>query len=281
MGTELKTIGAADLMAVVRILNESSAGYSFQFQLDLVKYLNLSRFWNFDYESSYLAWAGSDPAGVVLNCVDPAGGEAYSFYWGVLPEFRKRRLSIELARRYLAEVKRRGFRRTYAESSADSPLDIYIKLGYREHQRLIELRADTISPAAPDGIAKLDVTTLLNELPSFPSTPCTWVGRPSFLQIVAPFLEIIGLRHRERLDAWIALTRWTGETIIVALDYQPDAQEAAHRLISHLSTYAPPFLAKYVVSGSRADALLRSCGFVAATERVSIVLDLETYSPKR
>jgi hypothetical protein len=79
----------------------------------------------------------------------------------------------------------------------------------------------------------------------------------------------------------MALTRWTGETSIVALDFQPDAKDAAQRLISHLSTYPAPFSATHIVSGSRTDALLRGLGFVAATERVSVVLDLEQYSPKR
>jgi GNAT superfamily N-acetyltransferase len=281
MGTELKPISAANLPDVVRIMNESSAGHSFQFRLDVLKYLHLSRFWNFSYESSYLAWAGSQPAGVVLNCVDPAAGEAYSFYWGVVPEFRKRRLSIDLVRTYLAEAKRRGYRRTYADSSADSPLDIYIKLGYRKHHGLIELRAGAIPAGDTAGIEKLDVPTLLSEMPSFSREACSWVARPSFLQAATPFLEVIGLRHGPRLLAWIALTRWTGETTIVALDFRPDAEDAARRLVSYLSTYPPPYSATHVVRESRADVLLRSCGFVAATEWVSIFLDLETYSPHR
>jgi hypothetical protein len=281
MGTELKTIGAADLPAVVAILNQSSADYSFQFHLDLVGYLNLSRFWNFSYEFSYLAWAGPQPAGVLLNCVDAATGEAYTFYWGVLPEFQKRRLSIELARAYLAEMKHRGFSRTYATSSVDSPLSIYNKLGYRLHHSVIELRANVI-PAGPSSeIVKLDVTALLRELPLFPVALRPWVRRPGFLQSAAPFLEIIGARQGERLDAWMALTRWTGETSIVAFDFQPDAEDAAQCLISHLATYPAPFSATHIVNGSRAEALLRGRGFVSATERVSIVLDLAAYSPKR
>lgn len=272
MATELKTIGAADLPAVVRIL---------QFHLDLMKYLLLSRFWNFSYESSYLAWAGPQPAGVVLNCVDPAGGAAYSFYWGVLPEFRKRRLSIELARKYLAQVKRQGLRTTYADSSADSPLDIYLKLGYREQHRLAELRVGAIPPAAANEVEKLDVAALLVELPLFPSAARSWIARPAFLQTAAPFLEVLGLRHGERLDAWIALTRWAGETTIVALDFHADAEDSARRLVSHLSTYPAPYSASHVVGGSRADRLLRSCGFATSIQWVSIALDLETYSPKR
>lgn len=281
MGTELKAIRAADLSAIVRILNESSAGHSFQFHLDLVKYLNLSRFWNFSYDFSYLAWAGPEPAGIVLNCVDPMGSEAYSFYWGVLPEFRKRRLSIELARMSLAEMKRGGVRTAYADSSADSPLDIYIKLGYREHHRLVELRTGAIAPAAVDEVEKLDVAGLLLELPSFPSSVSSWIARPSFLKTAAPFLEVVGLRRGERLDAWIALTRWAGEITIIALDFHADAEDNARHLVSHLSTYPGPYSASHVVSGSRADRLLRSCGFVTATEWISIALDLETYLPKR
>jgi hypothetical protein len=284
MATQLKNIGAADLPAVVRILNESSAGYSFQFQLDAMKFLLLSRFWNFSYETSYLACAGPEPAGVVLNCVDPAGSEAYSFYWGVLPEFRKRRLSMELARKYLAEVKRQGLRTTYADSSADSPLDIYLKLGYREQHRLTQLKAGAISAAAPEedtGIEKMEVPALLAELPLFPSARGAWVSRPNFLRTAAPFLEVFGLRQGERLAAWIALTRWTGETTIIGLDFHEGAETSARSLLSHLSTYPAPYAASHVVNGSRADRVLRSCGFVPALEWISIALDLETYSPHR
>jgi hypothetical protein len=282
MPTELKRVGTGDLPALVNLLNRSSEGCSFAFHLDLVKYLNLSGFWNFSYELSYLAWADAQPAGVLLNCVDREQQEAHSYYWGVLPDFRKRRLSLDLVHTYLGELKRQGFRNAYATSSADSPLDIYLKLGFREHHRLLELRtAQLPSSSSSHRVSKLDAATLLSELQSFPYSDRPWVARPAFLQTAAPFLDLFGVWEDGTLAGWMALTRWTGETSIVAFEFLPGRDVAARDMLSYLAVYAAPYSATHIVAGSRADMLLRSAGFEAAVERISVVLDLDTYLPKR
>lgn len=279
--TELKAIRLADLPAVVKIMNESSADHSFAFHLDFAGYLSLSRFWNFSYDSSYLACAGSRPAGVLLNCVDRRGAEALSYYWGVLPEFRNGTLSMRLGYSYLGEMKRRGIRKTYGVASLDSPLAIYRKLGYREHQRLVELRTDTTPPGNGDGVTHLDIAAIFDFQQRCQVWERPWVARASFLESAAPFLEITGIRHSEHLVAWMAVTRVTGETSIVALEFEPQAEWAAQRLLAHLAKYPAPLCATHVVTGSLADRLLRGNGFAAGAERVFLVLDLEAYSPKR
>jgi ribosomal protein S18 acetylase RimI-like enzyme len=287
MPTELKRISSADIPVVIDLLNRSSAGYSFAFRLNLVSYLNLSRFWSFSYDLSYLAKAESQPAGVLLNSVDERSRDAYSFFWGVLPEFRMRRLSMELARTFLGQLKEQGFRRAYAVASVDSPLNIYRKLGYREECRMVELRATGI-PArnGVNGAEPLPLDELMQALEPQalqPSTP--WVTRPSFLMGAAPFLEFMHVQHNGELAAWMALTRWTGETSIVAFDFPQHREDAAHQLLAYLAAhpakYPTPLSATHIVHGSRTDLLLRSAGFVPGSERVSLVLDLAAYPASR
>jgi hypothetical protein len=188
---------------------------------------------------------------------------------------------MEMARTYLAEVKRHGLRRTYADSSADSPLDIYLKLGFEVAHRLVELRTAALPQADIAGIEPLDTATLLAEMPTFPPAPRSWIGRPAFLQSAASFLEFKGIRGSGRLDAYVAISRWAGETTIIALDFREGAEECGYRLISHLRTYPPPYSASHIVSGSRSERLLRDCGFHTGLQWVSIALALDTYLPRR
>jgi hypothetical protein len=70
------------------------------------------------------------------------------------------------------------------------------------------------------------------------------------------------------------------ETSIVAIDFAPGREDAAARLISHLATLPPYYVATHVVRGSRAEAFLRRYGFLPGAERISMALDLHTWSPR-
>src|ERR1044072_8884355 len=109
MSYTVRRIGPADIADVASIMNESSRGHMFQFQLDPMQYLFLSNFWQVSYDHSYIALLDSRPAGVVLNCIDRPENESYSFYWGVIPGCRGRRLSMALVHQYLGQVRREGY----------------------------------------------------------------------------------------------------------------------------------------------------------------------------
>src|SRR5262245_15684667 len=106
MDYSLRPLLPADIADVANIMNESSRGHMFPFRLDPMQYLFLSNFWQVSYDHSYIGFVGSQPAGVVLNCVDRPANESYSFYWGVIPECRGRRLSMALVHQYLGQVRR-------------------------------------------------------------------------------------------------------------------------------------------------------------------------------
>ena len=67
MAHEIRRITAADLSDVVHVINGSSAGFSFQFNVDLAQFLSLSRLWKFSYSHSYLGFIDGKPAGVLTR----------------------------------------------------------------------------------------------------------------------------------------------------------------------------------------------------------------------
>src|SRR4030095_10369642 len=100
MPSDLRTINAANLDDLIHVIKGSSSGFVFQFDLDFFNFLALSRFWNFSYEHSFLSYADNQPAGDLINCVNPAEHDAFSFYWGVLPQFRGRRIAMSIVDAY-------------------------------------------------------------------------------------------------------------------------------------------------------------------------------------
>ena len=90
MPSDLRTIRTENLEDLLHVVRVSSAGFVFQLDVDLFKFLALSRFMNFSYEHSFLSYVDGQPAGVLLNAVEPTEHEAFSYYWGVLPESQLR-----------------------------------------------------------------------------------------------------------------------------------------------------------------------------------------------
>jgi len=96
MSEELRPIGLHNLHDVIRLLNESSRGMSLACNLDFFSFLALARYWNFSYKHSLLGYIDGEAAVLILNCTDRAANDAYTFYWGTLPKFRRRRPSLPL-----------------------------------------------------------------------------------------------------------------------------------------------------------------------------------------
>src|SRR4051794_27055368 len=128
MPSSVRPIGLADIPAVASIMNDSSRGHGFEFRVQPIDFLFLSSLWQFSYRHSYLGLIDSEPVGVVLNCLDAASREAYSFYWGVVPSRRGRPVSMALVHKYLDQLRQEGYLRTHLDASLSSPLAIYERL---------------------------------------------------------------------------------------------------------------------------------------------------------
>ena len=278
MAAELRRISLDNIQDVVEVTNGSSSGRTFAFGLDFAQFVMLSRFWNFSWQHSWLAAVRGAPAGVVLNTVDPDAREAYSFYWGVLPEFRRARVSMQLVYTYLDQVRREGYLRTHADVSADSPLTIYEKLGFRPAQELLELRtAKVVVPeeCAP-AVHPLALDELLERVSVPVAAPAYWTRRAFFLRHAAPFLEVLGAFHGDTLEAYVVLTRWPGYTVLVQFVPLSDTDGPARALLGAIAAgdYPGPFIAPYLTPGARPQQILESAGFGEPRSFVSLTLEL-------
>lgn len=282
MSLDLRPVTPENLESVVDLINGSSRGLNFQFELNVFKFLTLSRFWNFSYSHSYVGYLGGEPAGVLLNVADAPEREAFSFYWGVLPKFRNRRLSMALVDAYFDQLRREGYHRTHADVTSQSPLGIYEKLGYKKNQELIELKAQKPSVEAGNNefqICFLEPRELLSQWTSFHAGFSYWTRRPSFIRNAAPFLEIVGAYQQDRLQAYAVITCWPGHTSIVDLQFSVPAKSAAHQLIHSLlrNQYPLPFVVSFVPSASPVHAMLGECGFTLAQRFTSMTLEFSTH----
>jgi hypothetical protein len=281
-GIEVRRIGADNLEAVIHILNASSRGHSFAYNLDVVRFLAMARLWDVSYAHSFAGYCDGEPAGVVLNSVDEPGREAYSLYWGVLPAFRGRGVLSLLCRTYMERLRREGYTRVHGDARPDSSWRVFDKQGWRRTGDYVGLEA--AAPAAASAVMPLHIRALgaeelLSLWPQPPGETRCWTQTAAFIRKARSFLEIAGAFYGGRLEAYCVFTRWPGHTLLLDLRRRADA--AARQLISHLaeSGCPPPYEAYMAQAGSPFHELLRAAGFVETGRIASIALDLAGRRP--
>ncbi|HWR49883.1 MAG TPA: hypothetical protein VN428_02180 [Bryobacteraceae bacterium] len=281
---ELRPLTLNCVNDAIAVMNASSAGRTFAFQLDLVKFLMLSRFWCLTYPYSYVAYVGGEPAGVLLNSVDSAAMEAYSFYWGVAEPFRRTRVAWELVHKYLGRVRREGYFQTSADTSTDSPMRTFGRLGYRAACELVEVAAGDLGVAScADAldVRPVPIADLIDAVPH-DGTARPWTAKPFFLQGAESMLETLGAYSGRRLTAWLAATRFTGFTTMMLLGHAPKEGRALAQLIRELPErgFPAPFTASHIRAGSAEHAVLEGLGFRIRQRWSHITLDLTASSAR-
>jgi Acetyltransferase (GNAT) family len=276
MSTDLEPIGLHNLETVISLINGSSKDFAFEYNLDPLKFLALARFWNFSYACSYLGFVGGEPAGVILNALDPQEQEALTFYWGVLPRFRHRRIAIELLFTFLEVLRGRGYRKAHADPTTDPAIRIGKKLGYCFNQELIEL--ETSNPRTEAKRGGLDVhlmkaEQLFSRWLHFPTRFRYWAQRPAFICTAASFLEVAGVNSETQLEAYAIFTCWPGHTTLI--DFRFLDEDAGRQLLAFLvDGYPPPYSVSFVPAGGRDQALLEQAGFRPTRRFTSMTLEL-------
>jgi len=263
MSSDIRLLALENVEEAIGVINGSSRGCSFQFNLDLARFLAHARFWNFSYRHSYVGYVNGAPAGVLVNSVDPEERQAYSFYWGVLEGFRRRRLSLELVHTYLDQLRLEGYLRTHCETSRDSPVGIFPKLGYQARGHLLELEAARPDPgpqAVEIEVRRLDPGEL--EAGRAPAER-HWTSRSAFLHHAAPMLEILGAYRDGKLVGYAVVTCWTGHTVLLDLEAADASRLSARKLIRYLveNDYPSPYTACMVRPASPAHDRLEAAGF--------------------
>jgi hypothetical protein len=263
MPADIRPIGLENLEDVVRVMNGSSRGHVFEFGLDVGRFLSISWFWNFSYRHSRIGYAGTEAAGVLLNSVDPDAHDAYSFYWGVLPEHRHRRLSMELAFRYFDQLRAEGFTHTEADASAEAPLRIYEKLGYQPIHESIDLVCERpdVRPQPHCEIRVMDSPELIAQWDSLRSGPVHWPHRATFLRQIERFAQILGAFQNGQMAGYAVVTGWNGSCTMIDFRFLDEAAGLA--LLEHLprTPYPPPFICSNVTPRSPEHVLLHRLGF--------------------
>jgi hypothetical protein len=280
MPCDLRPISFQNLDDVVRLINLSSCDAPMQFDLDFMGFLAISRLWQISYAHSWLAYTEGKAVGVILNTVDPTQREAYSFYSGILPEFRKRGIFREMMLTYLNQIRREEYLRTYADTMSPIILTFCRGLGYEVIRELVDVESRAPQPLKFTNemyeVRSLSTEQLFTEW-SEPEPPFrSWKTRRRFMLAAESLLQVLAAYHDGSPQAYAIAGRWPGQTAILDLQYKPQSRSAGHALLASLERngYAAPFCAYDISPGSAVHGLLSQSGFQTVRRTQGLMLRL-------
>jgi hypothetical protein len=262
---ELRAINLHNVSDAVHLMNESSRGMSFEYNLDMFSFLSLARYWNFSYEHSLLRYVDGEPAALILNCIDPEVHDAFTFYWGTAPKFRSRRLSLGLFDASCKRLLDSGYVLLHGDAVPDRPVRRYRFVKAESPFEIVQLQAQR--PNLPAADARFQVrlidSEMMVQLARESDQPRHWCQRHSFFRNAASFLHFVGAFAGDTLQAYAAVYPQTTNTAILDLTSSNSSLAAGHELLRWLlvQDYRPPFIATYVFEQSYAYRLFTAAGF--------------------
>ena len=274
----IKRTSTQDIDGIVAVINESSHGFSFQFRVDRTTFLALSRFWNFSYQHSYIGYHDSQAGGVIINSVDHGAREGYSFYWGVLPQFRRGGLGLALYNAYLDQAAGEGFASTYGDTSLDSPHSIFRRLGYETQQELVQMRGSVPSSyfsqqdSNEPPVRGIHPEEFFEALGRSQSSRHCWMQRPRALRKAAPFLRFV-----KSGNTYAAYLPYPQGSMVMDCIWDHPAERPVLALLSHIATHSGGGLCQFfaVPVRSALHGLLTELGFTVTNRSEAMVLDLQ------
>ena len=254
-----------------------------QQQIDLPGFLVLSRFWNFSYKHSKLAYVDGEPAGIVLGSVDRGRRDSYTYYWGILPDFRRQRLSMAMYAHYFRGLARDGIDTSVTGVAPDGPLEMYQKLGFVPGDDLVRLEyVESEPPPVPPGFHAGPIAAEEAERLSRPELPGAdyWTRRPEFRQRLARAVVHVGIRGPEGIAGFATLEPHQGYTM--ALDYHLPEPRMAAAFTNY--AFERRFPGPVVFPGAHPDtascASLVECGYIVRGRFRTVTLDLTRPNPR-
>ena len=279
----IKLITAADLPHIPALINNSSQGYSFAFHLDLMSYLGLSSYWDLSYQHSYIAYSKDRPAGVLLSTVSPGTQDCYSFYWGVLPEFRGGPLALRMVIAFLSQVASEGFVNSHADICPDSPRSLYYRLGYREVADVLYLEAGDQTACHRDNLQNeametLTVNQFVAEIHKFKDSFSCWGEQPVALRKAARSLKFVKYR-----GVYAGFIQQAEAIRIMSFHFEPSNRDSAAELILQLRTrpFGPSLHFCHVRPATPLHSLLVDLKFTATKRSTALHLDLRAWAESR
>lgn len=265
MPEELQTINLQNLNDVIYLINESSRGMSFEYDLETFGFLSLARYWNFSYEHSLIRYVDGEAAAVIINCVDPDAHDAYTFYWGAVPKFRTRKISFSLFDASCQQLFDKGYNIVYGDAVLDRAVRRYRFIQGEPQHEIIQLRAMTpnLPPADPAFQVRPIDAGMLGQHSIPPNALVHWCQRRSFLRNAASYLHFVGAFRGDTLAGYMVLLAPSSNTVIVDMVASNESSTAGNELVRWLvaQNYRPPFIATHVFEQSYAFRSLTSMGF--------------------
>lgn len=274
MSADFRTISLQNIPDAIRLMNESSRDTSLSYRLDFFGFLSLARYWDFSYQYSLMCYVDDEPAALMINSTDLQTQDAYTFYWGALPKFRRGKTSLTLFEAGCKKLRDDGYTMLYAVSVPDRPVSRYRFIHLQPQWGLIDMQTPSPSlPAAHPGIEVRDIDAgALSQVSFPPSEALHWCQRHTFLRSAAPFLQFLGAFAGKGLEAYAVVLAQASNTTLLDLRSAESGFEPGYELLRRLVTqnYRPPFSATYVFEGSYAHRLLTTAGF-SVTRQFSVL----------
>jgi hypothetical protein len=277
---ELRPINLHNVRDAVHLMNESSRGMSFEYNLDMFSFLSLARYWNFSYDHSLLRYVDGEPAALILNCIDPEVHDAFTFYWGTAAKFRSRKFSLGLFDASCKRLLDSGYVLLHGDAVPDRPARRYRFVKAESPLQIMQLQAQRPNLPSPDSRfqVRLIDPRMLAPLASESDQPRHWCHRHSFLKNAAFFLHLVGAFAGDELQAYVAVYPQTTNTALLDLVSSDSSLAAGYELLRWLlvQDYRPPFIATYVFEQSYAYRLLTAAGFQVKRHLSMLSRDLRT-----
>jgi hypothetical protein len=276
--SELQKISAATLGDVIKVLNESSRGTSFEWNFDLFSFLSLSRYWNFSLEYTLIRYVDNQPAAIVVNCADPEAREAYNFYWGALPKFRSLRIALSLFDSCCDRLNRDGYTLLHGDSAPDRPVRRYRFIQAQPGHKFCDMQA--ANPDLPGGDPSYQIRPIdpgsLPQATALPGEALHWCQRNNFLIHAAPFFQILGAFSGDSLKAYaVVLTKAQHTTLSDLRSPELCAPACLELLRSVLQQdFRAPLKVTHVFEGGFTYNLLQHAGFSVVKSFSTLVRDL-------
>ena len=282
MSESFQSISALNWGDAIQILNISSRGMSFEWQLELFSYLLLWQYWNFTPQYSLIRYVDAEPAAIALNCADPESREAYNFYWGALPKFRNPKISLALFDTCCQRLQDDGYITLHGDAAPERPVRRYRFVQAQPHLKLLEMQ--TAAPNLPSTrptyeICLMDVGALPSPI-NQPGEPLHWCQRPAFLSHAASFVQILGAFSENSLKAYaVALTK-SSHTTLCDIRSPEHCFAAGNELLRYVMThnFCPPLKVTHILEDGYAHQLLTSAGFTIIKSFHTLVRDLRPAS---
>jgi len=277
MSPDLRTLTLQNIPDAIHVINESSRGTSLECPLDLVRFLFLSRYWNFSYAHSLIRYVENEPAAVVINCTDPEHQDAFTFYWGAVPKFRSQRRSLNLFDACCNKLHDDGYTTLHGISVPDRQVRRYRFIQAHAQHDLVDM--ETMTPALPAAEPRFAVRPIdidiVSQVALPPSDSLFWCQRHSFLRNATPFFQFAGAFQGDALQAYMVVEPGSTKNAVIDLRSPESCFAAGYELLRWLlQHYQPPFTATHVLPGSYAHGLLTGAGFDVKREFSLLTRDL-------